>query len=187
MKTKTAKWFLITLLLGCSFASNLGAQTSKRIKSHSWAEELIKEVVTDIKASPEGSVYLAAVDPDKLSFSHELADGDAKGSIVRWQIKNDLKWVRGKTQAEPYQIGTVEFGYKPVVVSTTGISLEVYVAFKEGDSLVSRDRSFVIRNNPRIMMGYSVITDRKTKALQTRIGQIMQEDIRKLPTTSIRN
>ena len=186
MKIKQPIWFFITFFCGSVLVADWAARSNKRIGSRVWAEELIRKVARDIKASPQGSVYLADVDPDKLTYDYRLELVEAKGSVIRWRVEKDSKWVLRKTHDESYQIGTVEFPYQKIIASATSISIEVYVAFKGGDWGISSDQSFVISQNPRTVIGYSVITKGKTKILQNGINQIIQNDIQALPKASIK-
>ena len=106
------------LLAGCSFVPKGTSQTTPDDQAKAWAEEAIRQLVTEIKASPEGKVYLADVDVHQLSFVHRPAIGNQEGWSVQWNHEKEVSHEPNPT--------TEQRAFADKVHTPTGILLHLY-------------------------------------------------------------
>lgn len=175
MNTKAFRWWVATLLFGCSVVSNGMSQTKNDEARQTWAEEIIKKVVTEIKASPEAGVYLDDVDVHKLSFIHHPALPNQEGWSVQWNYEKEVSLERNPPTEQRVYIAKVH--------TPTGILLHLYVAYAQGYLMIDTTKAFDINLHPKYVIGYYLVKKDANEVLTKRIEQIIKTDIPALQKT----
>jgi hypothetical protein len=161
------------IVIGFLFTAGLSlfSQTEQDDQTHAFAEDLIRDILVRIKSSDEGHLLLDSVNPAVMSFNHNLNHANAAGWIERWRLAKGTAVVPNTNQESASS--NIE-----IVTDKSGILLELFIASKEGDMLVSRTNAFTISKNPRMVIGYYLKTWGKNPLLKKRIDQTITDTIK---------
>jgi hypothetical protein len=151
---------LFLVLCGAAY----GEESEEQLRDS--AKNTVLEIVKKITQDRNAMRYFDSIDQKSIKLSSDSAVSREKGWMWSWEFSNDVKFVENPEKGDA-------LGMLPVIESEKGILFKIFMAYGQGDSLVSRQKNHIISEKPRLVIGYWV----KTKTDDAEFRKILDEII----------